>query len=158
LVGNRTEAESLSQEAFLRVLEKADHYDYPKRFSTWFYTIARNLATDFLKKKRAVVPEDFHGLSESVFGPAQPEAEEQTSWREELDQLVIALQELPGAYREVVVLRALHELSYREIASIVGCPESTARSRMDYGLEYLRKRYRKQDAENSAALDDKKPP
>jgi DNA-directed RNA polymerase specialized sigma24 family protein len=44
-----------------------------------------------------------------------------------------------------VVLRALQELSYREIADIVGCPESTARSRMDYGLEYLRKNYRRRE-------------
>ncbi len=145
LVGNRTEAESLAQEAFLRVLEKADHYDYPKRFSTWFYTIARNLATDFLKKKRAVVPDDFHGLTETLVGPADPEPDDRVAGQEELRYLTRALGELPLQYREVVVLRALQELSYREIADIVGCPESTARSRMDYGLEYLRKRYRKRD-------------
>jgi len=158
LVGNRNEAESLAQEAFLRILEKASHYDYPKRFSTWFYTISRNLATDFLKKKRAVVPDDFHALSESILGPAQPEAEEQSAWREELDQLSVALQELPVPYREVVVLRALQELSYREIAGIVGCPESTARSRMDYGLEFLRKRYRRHDEGKSGPAADETPP
>jgi len=79
LVGNRAEAESLAQETFLRVLQKADHYDYPKRFSTWFYTIARNLATDFLKKKRAVVPDDFQALSESVLGPVPPGAEQEVA-------------------------------------------------------------------------------
>jgi len=157
LVGNRNEAEAIAQEAFLRVLEKADHYQYPRRFSTWFYTISRNLATDFLKKKRAVVPDDFHTLSESILGPAHPEAEEQTAWREELDQLAGALQELPVPYREVVVLRALQELSYREIAVIVGCPESTARSRMDYGLEFLRKRYRRREGGKSLSPDDEPP-
>ena len=105
LVGNRSEAESLAQETFLRVLQKADRYDYPKRFSTWFYTIARNLATDFLKKKRAIVPDDFHSLSESVVGPGNPEAGQEAASREELDQLVRALQQLPVTYREVVVLR-----------------------------------------------------
>ena len=144
LVGNRTEAESLAQETFLRVLEKAEHYDYPRRFSTWFYTIARNLATDFLKKKRAIVPDDFQGLAETVLGTGSPEPDAAVAWAEEQAQLIRALHELPLPYREVVVLRALQELSYREIAHIVGCPESTARSRMDYGLEFLRKRYRKQ--------------
>jgi len=157
LVGNRSEAESLAQETFLRVLQKADRYEYPKRFSTWFYTIARNLATDFLKKKRAVVPDDFQGLSESVLGPAQPEAEELTASREELGQLVVALQELPVTYREVVVLRALQEMSYREIAAIVGCPESTARSRMDYGLDYLRKHYRRREGGKSSENLNGKP-
>ena len=145
LVGKQAEAESIAQEAFLRVLQKADRYIYPKRFSTWFYTIARNLATDFLKKKRAVVTDNFRSLSESMLGPAPAVAEQEAAAHEELQQLVRALQELPLTYREVVVLRALQELSYREIAAIVGCPESTARSRMDYGLDYLRKHYGRKD-------------
>jgi len=157
LVGNRAEAESLAQEAFLRVLEKADHYEYPKRFSTWFYTIARNLATDFLKKKRAVVPDDFHGLTETILGPVEPEAEERVEEREDLEELVRAIQDLPVQYREVVVLRALQELSYREIAAIVGCPESTARSRMDYGLDFLRKRYLKRERGKPPGFPDETP-
>lgn len=157
LVGKRSEAESLAQEAFLRVLQKADRYEYPRRFSTWFYTISRNLATDFLKKKRPVVPDDFRSLSESVPGPAHAAAEQETASREELEQLVMALQRLPVTYREVVVLRALQELSYREIAAIVGCPESTARSRMDYGLEYLRKHYRRKESGKSLAGSDETP-
>jgi len=56
---------------------------------------------------------------------------------------------LPVPYREVVVLRALQGLSYREIAAIVDCPESTARSRMDYGLDYLRKFYRRGSAKKT---------
>jgi RNA polymerase sigma-70 factor (ECF subfamily) len=157
LVGNRTEAESLAQEAFLRILEKADHYQHPKRFSTWFYTIARNLATDFLKKKRALVPDDFHGLTESLQAPLSPEPQEKASWQEDLQKLASALYELPLPYREVVVLRALQELSYREIARIVGCPESTARSRMDYGLDFLRKRYRRSDKGESGSAADETP-
>jgi RNA polymerase sigma-70 factor (ECF subfamily) len=149
LIGNRAEAESLAQESFLRILEKADHYTYPRRFSTWFYTIARNLATDFLKKKRAVVPDDFQGLSDAALGPDGARAETLATESEELGQLARALQALPVPYREVVVLRGLQELSYREIADIVGCPESTARSRMDYGLEYLRKCCRRRDAGKS---------
>jgi len=139
LIGNRAEAESIAQESFLRILAKADRYVYPRRFSTWFYTIARNLATDFLKKKRAVVPDDFQALSDAVPGSDDAAAEALVAAGEELGRLAQALAALPLPYREVVILRALQELSYREIADIVGCPESTARSRMDYGLEYLRK-------------------
>jgi RNA polymerase sigma-70 factor, ECF subfamily len=157
LVGNRAEAESLAQESFLRIIEKASHYSYPKRFSTWFYTIARNLATDFLKKKRAIVPDDFHALAESVMGPGATDPTDQVAWDEDMHQLAAALQELPVPYREVVVLRALQELSYRQIADIVGCPESTARSRMDYGLEYLRRRYRKKESGKSASEANEMP-
>jgi len=157
LVGNRAEAESLAQETFLRILEKSDHYTYPRRFSTWFYTIARNLATDFLKKKRAVVPDDFASLSEGVAGLAEPEAGEQVARQEELRDLGRALQALPMAYREVVVLRARQGLSYREIAAIAGCPESTARSRMDYGLEFLRQAYGMEEGEDSSETADERP-
>ncbi len=145
LIGNRAEAESIAQEAFLRILQKADRYQFPRRFSTWFYTIARNLATDFLKKKRAIVPDDFQGLSEAVLEPEEAGTEEDVQQREDLRALADALGQLPLPYREVVVLRALQGLSYREIAAIVDCPESTARSRMDYGLEALRKYYRKRE-------------
>jgi RNA polymerase sigma-70 factor, ECF subfamily len=157
LVGNRSEAESLAQESFLRIIEKASHYSYPKRFSTWFYTIARNLSTDFLKKKRAIVPDDFHALAESVMGPNTGEPSDHAAWGEDLGQLAAALLELPVPYREVVVLRALQELSYRQIADIVGCPESTARSRMDYGLEYLRRRYRRKEDGKSASAANETP-
>jgi RNA polymerase sigma-70 factor (ECF subfamily) len=157
LVGNRTEAEAIAQDTFLRILEKADYYEYPKRFSTWFYTIARNLATDYLKKKRAIVPDDFHALAETLIAPSGPEPEQRTSWQEELERLSQALLELPVPYREVVVLRALQELSYREIARIVGCPESTARSRMDYGLDFLRKRHRRADKGKSRTGADETP-
>jgi len=143
LVGNSAEAESLAQEVFLRLLEKAGYYKFPKRFSTWFYTIARNLATDFLKKKRAVVPDDFQGLSEAALRPVELEAEAQASREEELALLARAMSELPLACRGVIVLRAIQGLSYRQIAEIVGCPESTARSRMDYALDCLRRFYRR---------------
>jgi len=156
LVGNRAEAESLAQEAFLRILQKADRYQYPRRFSTWFYTISRNLATDFLKKKRAVVPDDFQGLSETVAGPEESEAGGRAAREEDLRRLTRSLHELPLPYREVVVLRALQGLSYREIAEIVGCPESTARSRMDYGLDYLKKHYQRRDGAKKRETPDEK--
>jgi RNA polymerase sigma-70 factor (ECF subfamily) len=154
LVGNRSEAEALAQDTFLRILEKSAQYAYPKRFSTWFYTIARNLATDFLKKKRAVVPDDFQGLSDAVQSPEGIEAEGLVAATEELDELARTLRALPLPYREVVVLRGLQELSYHEIAEIVGCPESTARSRMDYGLEFLRKSYRRHDRRKFPTFPD----
>jgi len=164
LVGNSAEAESLAQETFLRLLEKAGYYKFPKRFSTWFYTIARNLATDFLKKKRAVVVDGFQSLSEAAFGPVRhvyppgrggqaPEAEAQASREEELALLARAMSELPLAYREVMVLRSFQGLSYREIAEIVGCPESTARSRMNYALDCLRRFYRRGGGKTSETSD-----
>ena len=54
---NPADAAEVAQEAFLRILEKGHLYSYPRRFSTWLFTIARNLVTDFRKKKRAITSE-----------------------------------------------------------------------------------------------------
>ena len=59
------------------------------------------------------------------------------------EALAAAIDSLPQPYREVLVLRAFYDMSYREIADIVDCPESTARSRMDYAIKELKKFYRR---------------
>ncbi|MBN2583350.1 MAG: sigma-70 family RNA polymerase sigma factor [Planctomycetes bacterium] len=138
LVRDVNEGENLAQETFLRMLQKRNLYNYPRKLSTWLFTIARNLVTDFQKKKRAMTSEAF-----DLMADAQSDSD---SWRpdfaameeESLRMLHGAIESLPAQHREVLVLRAFHDMSYREIAEIVDCPESTARSRMDYALKELR--------------------
>jgi len=142
LVGNRDEGESLAQETFLRLLEKSDLYGYPRRFSTWVFTIARNLVTDFHKKKRAMTSERFDLMADGQQGPDDRRPDVATVRDEALRALDEAIESLPAQHREVLILRSFYEMSYREIAEIVGCPESTARSRMDYALRELKRHCR----------------
>jgi len=142
LVGDYDDGQSLSQETFLRLLEKSDLYSYPRRFSTWLFTIARNLVTDFHKKKRAVTSDSFDLMADSQQEPEHRRPDVSTVHDEALRALDEAIDSLPAQHREVLVLRSFYEMSYREIAEIVGCPESTARSRMDYALRELKRRCR----------------
>ena len=153
LVGNAADGESLAQETFLRLLEKSDLYSYPRRFSTWLFTIARNLATDHQKKKRAATSASFELMADARSAPRTPPADVASINDEALDQLQAAIAQLAPQHREVLILRAFYNMSYREIAEIVACPESTARSRMDYALKELRRYYRRFGDEKEARHD-----
>lgn len=142
LVRDANEGESLAQETFLRLLQKMHLYSYPRRFSTWVFTIARNLVTDFQKKKRAITSESFDLMADGQKDVDHRRPDLSTMQDEALRALGAAIDQLPAQHREVLILRSFYEMSYREIAEIVGCPESTARSRMDYALKELRKRQR----------------
>ncbi len=139
LTRDMNEGESLAQETFLRLLQKSSLYNYPRRFSTWLFTIARNLVTDFHKKKRAVTTDRFELVADSRRESEHRWPEAETIREERLGRLNKAIGRLPVAHREVLILRAFYDMSYREIAEIIDCPESTARSRMDYALKELRK-------------------
>jgi len=143
LVGNRAEGENLAQETFLRVLEKGHLYCHPRRFSTWIFTITRNLVTDFQKKKRAIISESFDLMADAQHDAENRQPDAIVMQGETTEALAAAIDSLPQPYREVLVLRAFYDMSYREIADIVDCPESTARSRMDYAIKELKKFYRR---------------
>ncbi len=139
MVGDRGHAESLAQEGFLRVLKRAGSYRYPETFSTWLYTVARNACIDFERKKGS----RFQGIPDAVTAGLETDRSERPSSQIASDEEILglrqAISELPDLYREVVILRVFQRMPFRNIARVVGCPESTARSRMGYALDILRK-------------------
>ncbi len=149
MVGDRTRAEDLTQEAFLRVVRAAARWEARARFQTWLYTVARNLCVDQSRRDRfrrtdsldAQVPSsDGEGppLVESIPGDgALPDrAADSALVRPALER---ALAALPGEQREVFLLREQAGLPFKEIAELVGCNENTVKSRMRYALEGLRR-------------------
>lgn len=156
LLRDRDESESLAQETFLRLLEKGRLYTYPRRFSTWLFTIARNLVTDYQKKKRAVISDQIEVVADTQKSHySQNEAEQQTILAEELATLKGGIDKLPPQQQEVLILRSFYNMSYREIAEVVGCPESTARSRMDLAIETLKRQYSRGDREKKGTFFEK---
>ncbi|NOZ22111.1 MAG: sigma-70 family RNA polymerase sigma factor [Planctomycetes bacterium] len=149
MTGNTGAAESLAQETFLRVLKNAPSYSYPRRFSSWIYAIARNICLDFLRKKRPVLRDNDPAATEAAANKSPLATLIQD---EEEQRLAEAIQVLPDEFREVLILRTFQDLSYFEIAEVVGCNESTARSRMDYALRDLRKSFHKKDQESQKRI------
>lgn len=142
-------AEDLLQEVFLRVVKGADEWKGTAKFSTWLYTIARNLTVD--QSRRAVhrqaasldgggraaddaAPETLH---DRVAG-SEPGAEQRASDQELARRIDAAVSALPPDQREVFLMREVMDLPFAEIATAVGASEPTVKSRMRYALEKLR--------------------
>jgi len=147
-VADAATAEDLLQEVFLRVVKSADEWRGAAKFSTWLYTIARNLTVD--QSRRAV-----HRNAASLDGPAHAgsdstatlhdrlpspdrRADDLASDRETKRRIDEAVAGLPAEQREVFLMREVMEMPFAEIATAVGASEPTVKSRMRYALEKLR--------------------
>jgi RNA polymerase sigma-70 factor (ECF subfamily) len=145
-------AEDLLQEVFLRVVKDAQEstaaWQGTAKFSTWLYTIARNLCID--RARRAVHreaasldgtgpsgAESTETLHDRLASPDAP-ADVVVAGRQAARRIDRAIAELPDDQREVFLMREVMELPFAEIASVVGASEPTVKSRMRYALEKLR--------------------
>jgi RNA polymerase sigma-70 factor (ECF subfamily) len=146
-VGNQTAAEDLLQEVFLRVVRGAHRYKLESKFTTWLYTIARNLCVDRARKMKfrrhrsldqPVGKDEGIPLGDRIANTDA--ATDRNAIGSELKvQLAQAIATLREDQREVFVMREYSNLPFKEIAEIVGVPENTVKSRMRYALEHLRK-------------------
>jgi RNA polymerase sigma-70 factor (ECF subfamily) len=134
MVRNQSVAEELVQEIFLKVYRAREEYLPTAKFSTWFWTIARNTAFDHLRKKRdlllddASVPsEESPSLIDQLETPLS-NAEMQLVENAENKRLQNCMQELTPKQREATLLRIISELSYEEIASTIGTSLSSVKS------------------------------
>ena len=146
-VADAATAEDLLQEVFLRVVKSADEWRGAAKFSTWLYTIARNLTVDHARRAvhrnaASLDAERDHGESTSTLHDriASPDrrADEVASDRETKQRIDEAVAALPAEQREVFLMREVIEMPFAEIAAAVGASEPTVKSRMRYALEKLR--------------------
>lgn len=139
----------IAQDVFLKVFEHVDSFDLKRRFTTWFYTIARNASIDHLhnRNRRAMVTfSDFDREGSASNEPAVAnvhaagEPIENTLARVESTALLsIALGELSPVHREIIELVIFQERSYEDASVILGgVSPGTLRSRMFHALKRLR--------------------
>lgn len=141
----REAAVDLTQDVFARVIRGASSFRHGSRFSTWIYSIARNLAVDAARKRRH---RNHLSLDQSLSGDgpslgdkipdAGPGPDRSSTGKQLKDDLAKAISKLPDEQREVFVLREYNGLSFKEIAQITDAKEGTIKSRMRYALESLR--------------------
>jgi RNA polymerase sigma-70 factor, ECF subfamily len=147
-VGNTTAADDLVQDAFLRVVQGAHRFKLESKFTTWLYTIARNLCVDRARKMKfrrhrsldqpQGCEEEGATLGERVAdkGAITDRAAIGSELQGHLNRAIASLNE---EQREVFLMREYSNLPFKEIAEIVGVPENTVKSRMRYALEHLRR-------------------
>ncbi len=143
-VNNPATADEILQDAWLRMIQGAREFQRASRFTTWAYTVARNLCIDHARKAvhrrhpslDQARDDDGATLGDSV-AANDPGADRNAIGHQLQRSLVVAIESLPGDQREVFVLREYSNLSFKEIADVVGAPENTVKSRMRYALERL---------------------
>jgi RNA polymerase sigma-70 factor (ECF subfamily) len=129
------DAEDVVQEASARAYQFFDGFR-GQDGRAWLLKIVRNTCYTWLEKNRAWKPESFDEAKHGVSPPgAGPDARLQVS--EDKQLLYRALDELPAEYREVIVLRELEGLSYKEIAGVADLPMGTVMSRLARARERL---------------------
>jgi RNA polymerase sigma-70 factor (ECF subfamily) len=143
-VGDYEACVDIVQETMVKVYRYKDSYSSIAKFSTWIYTIAGNLArTEYQRRKRRKV------FSIHSYGEDKDETYEipDESYRPDVmtdsgikDKIIQdALQKVSKAYREVVILRDIQEMSYEEISEITGLNVGTVKSRINRGRSQLQK-------------------
>lgn len=148
LVRSASAAEDLAQDVFVKVVQSAADFKHESRFSTWAYTIARNICIDHLRKMSfRQHPSLDQAQGEAQDGPTlldrtadahHSAAVERSVIGVELGRrITLSVEALPEEQREVFLLREVANLPFKDIASITGVSENTVKSRMRYALERL---------------------
>jgi RNA polymerase sigma-70 factor (ECF subfamily) len=149
LLRNQQDAEEVTQDAFIRAHRGLVNFRGDSAFSTWLYQIATNLARNrywyWWRRKRdrsisfdAPVSQDNETTLAEII-PAEVESpESEATTQELLDNIAAGMEKLGAKHREILVLRNVKNLSYEEIATILGISVGTVKSRIARARESLR--------------------
>ena len=141
LVRDRTRAEDLAQESFLRLYERGGAYREQGHLQAYLFRIATNLLRS--EERRKARWRRVRSLLFSSHGHHAEAVQERRLIRDEAgDQLRAALATLPLHYRAPLVLHEIDGWRYREISEALGCEEGTVKSRIHRGRKLLRERLR----------------
>jgi RNA polymerase sigma-70 factor (ECF subfamily) len=138
-IGDRERAQDLVQETFVRVYRHIERFDLSKKFSTWIYTIASNLAKNELRNRSRNPLVLFQTIKKNWDADHRPLEWEDTQYKPDdlfrkrhlREKVEEAVKELPEHHRIVFVLRELEGKTYEEIAEITGCNLGTVKSRLN---------------------------
>ena len=151
LLRNQQDAEEVTQDAFIRAHRGLGNFRGDSAFSTWLYQIATNLARNrywyWWRRKRdqsvsfdaPVGDENSLPLSEMIAADVET-PEDATVTQELVDRIAVGMEKLGAKHREILILRNVKNLSYEEIAVILGLSVGTVKSRIARAREALRAR------------------
>jgi RNA polymerase sigma-70 factor (ECF subfamily) len=146
ILRDATEAEDLAQNVFVQAYKSAPRYRATARFSTWLFTIARNLCLNEIRRRSRHPADSLEaGSPETEEQPARQFTDPKAALpadallRRELEQKVgQALAELPEIQRTAILMCQRDEMSYEEIAAVLGCSLSATKSLIHRGRETLK--------------------
>ena len=136
-------AEDLAQDTYLKVFTHKDSYKELYKFSTWMYTIAKNLAFTELRKKKRRKTSSFSDITKNEWEIDVPDTksnpiDEKIMSSEKRKIIQNALSQISLDFRIIIILRDIQELSYEDVSKIIEVPLGTVKSRINRGREKLR--------------------
>src|SRR6266516_7702320 len=145
MVGDYDAALDLTQEIFIKVYGSLARYRSEFKFSTWIYKIAHNCAVDYLRRNNGREQSLVSGIEGDTYElPIESKrlSPEQESEREERRlEIEGVVRALPGAYRELIILRHSQDLTYEEIVEVTGLPLGTVKNRLFRAREMMRHQF-----------------
>ena len=142
MVGDYDSALDLTQEVFIKVYNSLARYRSEFKFSTWIYKIAHNAAIDHLRRhavrEQALTSSVDGERREVVIESRRLTPEQESERKERRSEIESVVQLLQDSYRELIVLRHSHDLSYDEIAEVTGLPLGTVKNRLFRAREAMR--------------------
>jgi RNA polymerase sigma factor (sigma-70 family) len=144
LTGNTADAEDVVQEAYLRAFRYLDSFR-GDNFRVWLLTIVRNSFLDWLKDTRA--GQQFFQSAPADLDWTDPNPSPEAMLLDRVDSEVLGtmVAQLPAEYREVLILREIEDLSYKDIAAVTGIPAGTVMSRLSRARQALHKAWIKNE-------------
>ncbi len=152
ILGNKQDAEEVSQDVFVRIYKALTKFRGDAEFSTWMYRIAVNLAKNKYRwnksrgSKKNISIQASLGNDEGSFSledrisDESPLPYEKVELSEFEQNIMDEIEELPELYREALILRNVEEMSYEDIAKVLGCKLGTIKSRIARAREELKSR------------------
>jgi RNA polymerase sigma-70 factor, ECF subfamily len=147
MIGDLQESEDLCQNVFIQVHKSAHRYRVTARFSTWLYTIARNLCLNELRRRNrhpaesldaSPVDQENYSLHHQLVDTTNPSPPDACLLSELEERIHRALAALPETQRTAILLCRQQDLSYEQIAEILGCSVSATKSLIHRARESLR--------------------
>ena len=136
--GDETAANDVSQQIFLELITSIRQFRGDSAFTTWLYRLVVNACTDEQRKRRRFLPFG-QAIPMSRIEEKRPQ-EQRYAKLEIADSVQAAIQELKPKLRLPILLKYVEDLSYEEIARVLGCSKGTVASRLNRGHQALARR------------------
>ena len=144
MVRNPEDARDLTQDAFVKAYQNLGRFHLRSSFYTWLCRIAMNVAIDHLRRQKVRQAEQFEDGIATLdqggvlsMGHLRENPGRNLERKRLQERIQAAMEELPEEQQQVVILREIDGLAYKEIAEVMGIPEGTVMSRLYYARKKL---------------------
>lgn len=142
LINNPDESDDLTQQAFVNAYINLYGFNKKRKFSSWIYRIAHNLAVNYLKKKKASISLDQNKfIANTLF--SEDDILKNFLKNEKIKEISVLINNLPEKFKTPLILKFLEEKSYQEISDILRIPKNTVGTNISKAKKVLKKELEK---------------